>query len=109
MITDVIDGVIVLIIQIFEASVRPWRYCFSNVFRKEINAKLSDKPKYIASFYIFGSFILLAATLGIALILIYIFILSPDPDPTEMEKLKEGAKKLFLDTMQEAIENQKEN
>jgi uncharacterized protein YpmS len=75
------------------------------VFRKEVNSALSDKPKYIVFFHIFSGFILLMSSLGIAFILIYIFILSPEPDPTEVEKLQEGIKKVFLDTMKEAIES----
>lgn len=103
MIVDVFIGIAALSGQIFMqvlmASIKPWRYCFSSGFRKEVNEALSHKPQYLTFLNFLGGIIIIFLSIGVVVFLIKFFFFTQEPEPSAIDKFEETVKTIVVDTI----------
>ena len=87
-----------LFLVVILASIRPWKYLFSRRYREQLNAEWASRSRLLFFGYIFGGFLLLAASIAVIVGLLVILLCPPKP-PTATEQLKQTLKVIFSESI----------
>lgn len=107
-IVPLVSFVLEMCMHILIASVRPWRYLLSPMFRAEVNAQHSQKHPLVKWWYLLWGSFLLIASVAVVYGLFWFWSLAnnqPEPPPTLRQQAVEKIEQTVVDKLKKHQEN----